>query len=194
MIAKLLLATQEAWGQAIAEGASQAVVRALKESYYDIRSGLGFAKRPDEFGAFPLDPYSHTPPFGGARQPGMTGQVKEEILTRWGELGLKIEDGRITFRPWLIRDEEWVSKDSEFHYVDTDGVGQLLGLVAGSLAFTFCQVPIVYVRGEKSRIAIEQRDGGKATVDGDTLDEVVSAEIFRRTGAIRQITVHIPAT
>ena len=41
---------------------------------------MGFKKTesPAEYGAFPDDPYSHTPSFGGARQPGMTGQVKEE--------------------------------------------------------------------------------------------------------------------
>ena len=33
-----------------------------------------------------MDPYSHTPGGAGAKQPGMTGQVKEEVITRLGEL------------------------------------------------------------------------------------------------------------
>ena len=32
----------------------------------------------------------------------MTGQVKEEILTRWGELGLRVRDGRVHFDPVLL--------------------------------------------------------------------------------------------
>jgi hypothetical protein len=193
MIAKLLLAVQETCDRSIAEEAPRAVVEALKQRYYDIRAGLGFTKKPDEFGAFPLDPYSHTPPFGGAKQPGMTGQVKEEILTRWGELGIKIEGGKIAFRPWLLPDDEWLTEAAEFNYIDIVGTRQCLSLEAGSLGFTFCQVPIVYVRGDTSRIVIKPRDGDKITMDGDTLDESFSAEIFARTGTIRQITVHIPA-
>ncbi len=38
------------------------------------------------YGAIPTDPYSHTPGFAGAQQPGMTGPVKEDIC-RLGELG-----------------------------------------------------------------------------------------------------------
>ena len=39
----------------------------------------------------------------GAKQPGMTGQVKEEILTRFGELGVRVEEGAIVFEPALLR-------------------------------------------------------------------------------------------
>ena len=65
--------------------------------YFKIRSGLSASKTPKEYGAFPFDPYSHTPSHSGAQQPGMTGQVKEEILTRFGELGCFVNDGCIMF-------------------------------------------------------------------------------------------------
>ena len=38
----------------------------------------------------------------------MTGQVKEEILTRLGEMGLFVKDGKITFHPVLLREEEFL--------------------------------------------------------------------------------------
>ena len=57
-------------------------MKKLGQLYYDIRGGLSAAKTPEEYGAFPYDPYSHTPDNSGAQQPGMTGQVKEEIITR----------------------------------------------------------------------------------------------------------------
>ncbi len=60
-----------------------------------MRDGLGYRKGAADWGAFPADPYSHTPGEGGAQQPGMTGQVKEEILTRWGELGLRVRHGKV---------------------------------------------------------------------------------------------------
>ena len=40
-----------------------------------------------------------TGPDRGAQQPGMTGQVKDELLTRWAELGLTISQGSIRFSP-----------------------------------------------------------------------------------------------
>ncbi|MEZ4646669.1 MAG: hypothetical protein R3E31_28750 [Chloroflexota bacterium] len=85
------------------EGAAPVVTTALAAAYYDIRAGLGFNKSPAEYGAFPTDPYSHTPAGRGAQQPGMTGQVKEEILTRWGELGVFVQDGVLHFAPTLLR-------------------------------------------------------------------------------------------
>ena len=46
--------------------------------HFEINAGIGAHKSPELYGAFPTDPYSHTPGGKGAQQPGMTGQVKEE--------------------------------------------------------------------------------------------------------------------
>jgi hypothetical protein len=72
------------------------VVDRLTAGYRRIRDGLGFRKDPAAYGAFPTDCYSHTPAHAGAQQPGMTGQVKEEVLTRLGELGFVLADGPLT--------------------------------------------------------------------------------------------------
>ncbi|MBD3336666.1 MAG: hypothetical protein GF355_14230, partial [Candidatus Eisenbacteria bacterium] len=82
MVAKLLLAVQETLVGAERDELPEAVRRGLAEMYFRVQSGLGHRKTVEEFGAFPTDPYSHTPAGGGAKQPGMTGQVKEEILSR----------------------------------------------------------------------------------------------------------------
>ena len=47
----------------------------------------------------------------GAKQPGMTGQVKEEILTRRGELGISVKNGSLCFNPTLLRVDELLSQD-----------------------------------------------------------------------------------
>ena len=99
------------------------------------------------YGAFPIDPYSHTPAGKGARQPGMTGQVKEEILTRLGELGLRVEGGRIVVRPALLRAEEWTTTPTTFAYRRRRRAASSASRCPpASLAFTFCQVPVVYRR------------------------------------------------
>lgn len=133
MVAKLLLAVQEsvfdAW-DAGGDGAPE--LPALIAHYRAVRDGLGYRKRVGEYGAFPFDPYSHTAGEGGAQQPGMTGQVKEEILTRWGELGLRFERGQIRFDPVLL-DLNEVPRD-------------------GALSFTLARVPWRIRRGAATRV------------------------------------------
>ncbi|MDH3215708.1 MAG: hypothetical protein OEN01_05370 [Candidatus Krumholzibacteria bacterium] len=193
MVAKLLLAAQAVFETAQEAGEDGAVVEALRAHYYDIRAGLGFMKTPAEFGAFPLDPYSHTPGFAGAKQPGMTGQVKEAILARWGELGVYVDNGVITFNPVLLRDDEYLADDARFSYVDAGGKEQSLDLAAGSLAFTFCQVPIVYTRGGDASISVRYADGRHELIAGNSLAAEVSALVFARSAVVERVDVHVPA-
>ncbi|PDV99178.1 hypothetical protein [Candidatus Chloroploca asiatica] len=192
MVAKLLLAVQETHARAIAEGADAATINGLAEAYHSVRAGLGFCKDPATYGAFPFDPYSHTPLGRGAQQPGMTGQVKEELLTRMGELGLVVEGGRLTFRPSLLDPAEWGRAASVFNYLDVAGQRCTLSLPADALAFTFCQVPVVYQRGDTPQITLHLTDGTTQTIPGDTLDLATSRSIFERTGKIEAVTVIQP--
>ena len=57
---KLLLAAQETYTRAVDQGAPAEIVARLAESYDRIRAGLGFNKTARQFGAFPINPYSHT--------------------------------------------------------------------------------------------------------------------------------------
>ncbi|HUI08285.1 MAG TPA: hypothetical protein VL486_14895, partial [Verrucomicrobiae bacterium] len=159
MVAKLLLATQENYYQALATGADPAAVEALAAAYDDIRDGLGFRKTPEVYGAFPTDPYSHTPRHRGAQQPGMTGQVKEEILTRWGELGIDVKDGCLRFAPRLLHLSEFAKEAHSFPYVDLHGEDWIWELPPESLAFTYCQVPVCYTLFTGAAITIEWADG-----------------------------------
>ena len=188
MVSKLLLAVQESYQQALLDG-DTAVIDALKEAYYDVRAGLSFNKTPEVYGAFPTDPYSHTPMGRGAQQPGMTGQVKEEILTRWGELGVAIEDGKLVFAPMMLRDEEFLSSKSQFHYVNVHNQEQTLNLPANALAFTFCQTPIIYTQGETKQIKLSLNNGETEVISGNQLDQETTQHIFARDGHIQAVHV-----
>ncbi len=148
MVSKLALAAQETYWRAHAEGASPEALAGLADAYYDIRAGLGGSKTPEVYGAFPTDAYSHTPGHAGAKQPGMTGQVKEDILCRWGELGVHVEGGQIVFRPSLLRRDEFLGAGATFAFVDVSGQEQSLALDESSLGFTTCQIPVVYRQSE----------------------------------------------
>jgi hypothetical protein len=191
MVSKLLLAVQENFFAAIDAGADAGICRKLAETYYRIRGGLGFNKSPEEYGAFPADPYSHTPGHSGAQQPGMTGQVKEEVLTRFGELGARVTGGAVRFQPALLRPREFSAQGRTFEYLGVDDQWHSIDLAAQSLAFTWCQVPIVYELGDSSGITVTYRDGSRQDyVDlGLTADD--SAKLFGRSGLISRIDVRM---
>ena len=192
MVAKLLLAVSENFFAARDQGADDATCRRLGQLYYRVREGIGFNKTPGEFGAFPTDPYSHTPGHAGAQQPGMTGQVKEEVLARFGELGVRVNDGAVRFQPSLLRASEFVSQSREFRYLDVDGNWQELTVPVSGLAFTWCQVPVVYRLDDTAdhpSLSILSEDGKQHAVAEFALDREHSAELFQRSGRIRQLTL-----
>ena len=193
MVSKLLLAVQENYLRALEHGEAIGILEQLADAYYDVRSGIGFNKSPEVYGAFPTDPYSHTPAGSGARQPGMTGQVKEEILTRLGEMGLFVEGGKISFNPVFLRKEEFLKDAQTFSYIDTIGQIQTLGLPAGSLAYTFCQTPVVYITAPSTKTVISFADGTTQEIEGNCLDADLSHRIFQRDGSIRQVTLYTAA-
>ncbi len=194
MVSKLLLAVQETLERAVAADEDEELVAALVDAYEDIRAGLGYCKPAEVYGAFPTDPYSHTPAGRGAKQPGMTGQVKEEVLTRLGELGVRVEDGCIVVHPIHLRASEWLLAASTFEYIDVRGSLEHLDLPAGSLAFTFCQVPVVYHQSGTLTVRVHQTDGTVVECSGGRVPPYVSAGVFGRRGRTRLIEVHTPAS
>ncbi|NLH99013.1 MAG: hypothetical protein GX446_05905 [Chthonomonadales bacterium] len=191
MVAKLLVAVQECFLQANASGAPDVTVRGLAEAYRAIRDGLGYRKPPDVFGAFPTDPYSHSPRHAGAQQPGMTGQVKEEILTRWGELGVIVCDGLIRFEPKLLDGGEFEPEPRTFAFINAEGAPDVCKLPPHSLGFTCCGTPIRYVLGESPGIVVERADGSTRQADCAELTAEESADVLGRTGSVRGITVTV---
>lgn len=193
MVSKLLLGIQESGRRAAHEEPSGEATRALISQYYRVRAGMGFNKDARTYGAFPPDPYSHTPAHAGARQPGMTGQAKEDLLTRWGELGIAVSGGCLAFQPTLLRRREFLAEARPWSYFDGSGSRRVLDIPAGSLAFTLYGVPVVYrLCSGPSQITIHRADSPQETIPGLTLDAKTSGALFLRVGGITRLEVDIP--
>ena len=162
MVSKLLLAVGEIIKANSQEprANSQAMTR-LRDHYNAIREGIGSHKQPNEYGAFPFDPYSHTPTMAGVQQPGMTGQVKEDILNRFFELGVTVQDGQISFHPTMLTEADFQD---------------------GELRFTYCGTEIIY-KDERLKVKGERKSL--------TLTKEQSAHIFARDGEIKQLIVEV---
>mgnify|MGYP001820897066 FL=1 len=191
MVSKLLLSVQETCLNSIENSESDVVIGGLLDHYYEINAGIGVHKSPELYGAFPTDPYSHTPGGKGAQQPGMTGQVKEDILCRFGELGVFVSHGSLAFKPHLLLKEEFLKEPMTFEYRTIDKQVKQIELEEGALAFTYCQVPIVYKLSAKKGLRVTLANEKIVEFDSSQLDANTSSKVFKRTGEIKQITVYV---
>jgi len=191
MVSKLLLAVEETCLRAIQDNADEKTIQRLIEHYYDINEGIGVLKPPQQYGAFPTDPYSHTPFGKGAQQPGMTGQVKEDILCRFGELGVFVSEGKLFFNPVLLRRNEFNNKSKKVEYVNTKGEKEAVVIDSNTLFFTYCQVPVIYVLSEKDSIEITKANGAVSKSESTILNESDSIAVFQRNGDVKKIKVFL---
>ncbi|MYA82086.1 MAG: hypothetical protein F4155_08405 [Acidimicrobiales bacterium] len=189
MVMKLLVAIQRQITTAVDSGADGDMVNRLIDHYRRIRSGLGFLKSAGEHGAFPLEPYSHTPADAGAQQPGMTGAAKDGILLRWGELGVQVRNGRVRFRPVLLDADEFLQAPKSWAPLGPDD--QQSQLSAGTLGFTYCGVPVIYRLAEGRPSLVVTAGDGASVVAGDELDADMSELLFSRSGAITSIEASV---
>ena len=191
MVSKLLLATQESFFKAVNEGEDPSIIGRLQDHYYEIKAGIGLYKSPELYGAFPTDAYSHTPSKSGVKQPGLTGQVKEDIISRLGEIGVVIKQGEIFFETSLLNKEEIIDKKMVFEYYSVNGESCKLNLTENQLGFTYCQVPVVYKFSNEENIVISFANGSVENIMGNTINKKLSSMIFSRSGEIALVKVSI---
>ncbi|MDP2068906.1 MAG: hypothetical protein Q8K04_08065 [Lutibacter sp.] len=191
MVSKLALAVQETCVNAIESGAENEIIAGLENHYHEITDGIGVHKSPEVYGAFPTDPYSHTPAGKGAQQPGMTGQVKEDVLARMGELGAFVKNGILKFQPDLLKKEEFLKEEKTVYFTDVNLREKELMLEKNSLFFTYCQVPVVYKLADKNAIQVIYSDDKSVEIDGLNLNPEISEQIFERTRAVSTILVYL---
>lgn len=124
--------------------------------YKAIREGIGSHKTPAEYGSFPFDAYSHTPSMMGVQQPGMTGQVKEDIISRFFELGVQVQNGEITFCPTMLTDADFCDGELRFSYCGTEIIYRKTGKGTGSVTLTPEQSQHIFARdGEIKQLIVE---------------------------------------
>ncbi len=170
MVSKLLLAI----GENIKTATDKELIDRLKLHYNEIKVGIGSHKSPADYGSFPFDPYSHTPSMSGVQQPGMTGQVKEDIISRFSELGIMVKEGCVNIQPTALKLEELVQSSSE----------------KPKLSFTYCSIPFVYLLDGKTGMEVIYSDGKVENVNGYSLDPIQSQVIFNRGKDLEKIIIH----
>lgn len=187
MVSKLGLAVAENLFNALLNDAAIETRKRLRDHYKLIRNGIGSEKTPSQYGAFPSDPYSHTPEDSGVKQPGMTGQVKEDVLSRFLENGVVIDKGCVRFELELFDQEEALPSETVFKFIRSTGNESSLVVPRGGFGFTLCQTPIIYRPSDNDRHKIFFTDGSEEATDGLMLTRGNSKQLFARSDKIERI-------
>ena len=94
----------------------------------------------------------------------------KEIITRWGELGINLNKGQISFAPEYLLDKE---------YDDN------------KLSFTRFGIPFIYEKCGTKSVSVTYADGKTVTVEGNTLEGDVVKALFNRSKDITSVKVKI---
>ena len=90
-----------------------------------------------------------------------------------------------------MKEEEYLSKPDNFEYLDMSGNLKKMEIMPGELAFTYCQVPIVYSKGTSRELSVDLTNGKRILVPGSELTKKLSWELFSRTGKMKSIRVSL---
>ena len=108
-----------------------------------------------------------------------------------GELGVFIKEGKLNFNPVLLRANEFLKEASVYDYVSVEGDEDSIVLSENSLAFSCCQVPVVYKLSNSRKIKVYYPEDTPFEIEGLTLDLAISTEIFSRSGKVKSLEVYL---
>ena len=78
-----------------------------------------------------------------------------------------------------------------YSYVDVNQNFKDIALQENSLAFTYCQVPIIYKNAKKEHLEVVYNNGSSVEFESLSIDVDTSNKVFSRSGEINQIIVSI---
>jgi hypothetical protein len=113
------------------------------------------------------------------------------VLIRISELGVVLSNGKLQFKPTLLNRNEFLTQNQEVVFIAVDGSQNKIVLEKNSLAFTYCQIPVIYKLGSENQMKVIYKNGDRNTIDSLELNGIQSAKIFNRTGEIVQIEISI---
>jgi hypothetical protein len=107
------------------------------------------------------------------------------------ELGVQMKEGTLRFEPGLLLRSEVLNKDVNATFITVNGTVKNILLQPGSLAFTICQVPVVYQLAASPMIEVFYNNGAKESLHSNELNSTISQQVLHRTGEIDYLLVYI---
>ena len=118
----------------------------------------------------------------------MTGQVKEDILSRFMEIGLRVENGRVSFEPSMLESNEFAADEHEIVRAEHSS-GDLVRETyeEGTFLFSICSVPVVFRKAAQTELIVWMQDGSSHKMPDNNLNAELSTLLFLRNGEIKRI-------
>ena len=102
-----------------------------------------------------------------------------------------MKDGKLVFEPHLLSKSEFLQKETNATFFLADGRLKNVLLEPNSLAFTVCQVPVIYKSAKLNKIEVYYINGVMESFSTSELNEQISSKISQRTGEIDHIKVYL---
>jgi hypothetical protein len=95
----------------------------------------------------------------------------------------------VAFDPCLLRACEFVAQEQPCRFLDVDGQWQQLTVPVSGLAFSWCQVPLVYRLADSASasLTVIWSNGERQLLPTLVLPGLIADELFIRSGRIRQL-------
>ena len=84
-----------------------------------------------------------------------------------------------------------IIEEKSFKFVNLSNEIEYMPIRSNSLAYTICQVPVIYSLSDKEDITVITMDGSQETINGHQLNFETSQNIFNRTNLIKALHVSI---
>jgi glycosidase len=103
-----------------------------------------------------------------------------------------VKSGAVVFSPGLLKEREFTSQARVFRYLDVHDDWQEMDLPKNSLAFTWCQTPVIMRLDEQGApLTIRWRDKQAQALESPVLPPAASAELFGRSGRIVRLELTV---
>jgi hypothetical protein len=86
---------------------------------------------------------------------------------------------------------EFLTTAQTFDYFDVNQEKRSIDLDEGMLAFTVCQVPIIYIKSTERKVIVFTRSGNEKEMKESEIDPHLSKSIFQREDKISKVHVLI---
>ena len=86
---------------------------------------------------------------------------------------------------------EFLQKKTDATFILADGSLKNILLEPDTLAFTVCQVPVIYKKATANKIDVHYTKGTHETVHASELSNELSSKILQRTGEIDHLEVDV---
>ena len=119
--------------------------------------------------------------------------VKEGILARFGELGVQLVNGEITFNPTLLSVSELLMEKSQVDFLLRDKTTHTFSIKKDTIIFTLMQMPVIYQfsNRDSEQIEIHYTNGLTERIESNTICQSLSQKIFNRDQSIGHIIVDL---